>query len=66
MPLSRELTEAERRALDRRETENEILCDHEGCGNAAVEILGGGVRELNTKFAVCAEHLNLPTHTTKT
>lgn len=64
MALSQELTDAERRAQNQRTT-SEILCDYPGCQKVAVEIMGGGVRELNTKFAVCAEHLNLPEHTTK-
>ena len=63
MALSRELTDAERRALDKRKT-HEILCDHPGCRNIAVEVIGV-VRDINGKFAVCAEHLNVPADITK-
>ena len=63
MALSRELTDAERRALNQRKSP-EILCDHPGCENVAIELLGI-VRDIKSKFVVCAEHLNSPRHTTK-
>ena len=64
MALSREFTEAERRALIKRETSDEILCDYPGCEKIAIEVLGV-IRDINGKLAVCAEHLNLPAQTTK-
>lgn len=63
MALSCELTDAERRALNRRKT-SEVLCDYPGCRKVAVELLGI-IRDINSKFAVCAEHLKKPEHTTK-
>lgn len=56
MALSRILTEAERRAHNNRDPK-QIVCDHFGCRNVAVEVVGF-VRELNRKFVACAEHLN--------
>lgn len=63
MALSRKLTDAERRALNKRMTP-EILCDHPGCRKVAIEIIGA-IRDLNSKFAVCAEHLNSGRHTSE-
>ena len=63
MPLSRELTDAERRALDKQKSP-EILCNYPDCKNVAIELLGI-IRDINSKFAVCAEHRNLPAQTTK-
>ena len=44
-----------KRADGSEETLSEYLCDHPGCPNAAVEVLGV-VRELKMSLAVCAEH----------
>jgi hypothetical protein len=50
--LECELTDAERRVLNRSKTE-ELRCDH------AIEIVAV-CRELGARVAVCAEHLDLP------
>ena len=61
MPLTNELTEAETRALEQRTT-SEHLCDYPGCENTAVQVVGV-VRDINSAFAVCEEHLDLAKHT---
>jgi hypothetical protein len=42
----------------REEILSEYLCDHPGCANVAVHVVGV-VRGLNMGFAVCAEHAAL-------
>lgn len=58
------LTDAERRAQEKRNT-SEVRCDHPECQNLAVEIMGGGVRELSMKIALCADHLIKPSTATE-
>ncbi len=60
----KELTDAERRAQEKRNP-SEVRCDHPECQNLAVEIMGGGVRELSMKVALCADHLNTSANPTK-
>lgn len=63
MALQNKLTDAERRALDRRNPP-EMLCDYPGCQNVAIEVMAV-VRDLNSKFAVCADHIRRPAQTAK-
>ena len=42
----------------REEILSEYLCDHPGCANVAVHVVGV-VRGLNISFVVCAEHAAL-------
>lgn len=64
MALLKELTDAERRVQEQRNT-SEVRCDHPDCQKIAVEMMVGGVRELTLKVALCEEHLNMPVNATK-